>query len=107
MRRDIDFEVPNAEVAKKLIELCRAEGWTVDPVLDVFNYVQGVPFIYGYEGEDIDDLYVPERTHTSVIAHKPGFRDEEWDEINEKADFIAIQVGGVVTGSGTAFFEED
>lgn len=102
MIRDIDFNVPNAEVAAELIKLCEAEGWTVDPEKDVFHYVAGVPFVFGYEGEE---PYVPEHTHSSVIAHKTSFVYDELTEIYSRADAIAAKVGGEVTGGGTSFSE--
>lgn len=103
MTRDIDFEVATPEQAARLIELCRAAGWVVDPQMDVFHYRKGVPYVYCYEGEDLESLMVPDRTYSIVIAHKTDFTYDELDEVWEKADQFATKVGGRVSGGGTAF----
>lgn len=107
MRRDIDFELPSAERVPELIALCEAEGWIVDPVMDVFNYREGVPFLYVYESESVDEPYIPERTYSAVHAHKKDYRDDKFFAIYEAADRIAAKVGAEVTGGGTSFAEED
>jgi hypothetical protein len=105
MIRDIDFELPNAERVPELIALCEAEGWTVDPVMDVFNYRKGVPFLYVVPGEDVENSYIPGRTYSAVNAHKHGFCGNELEEIYVVADRIAAKVGAEVVGGGTWFGE--
>jgi hypothetical protein len=107
MKRDIDFELPGAEKVPELIALCHAEGWAVDPVMDVFNYREGVPYLYVAPGEDVEQTYIPERTYSAVSAHKRDFRAEEIDEIWAAADRIAAKVGAEVTGGGTWFRDEE
>jgi hypothetical protein len=98
--RDIDFSVPTRDAATELIALCEKAGWTVDREKDVFHYEKGVPFSYGDDFEP----YVPEKTYTSVIAHKTNFVYNELTEIYAVADEIAAKVEGAeVTGGGTSF----
>lgn len=103
MIRDIDFQVPGPEQVEKLIELCRAEGWTVDPERDVTHYEKGVPFHFGDEFPP----YIPEETHSTVVAHKADFDYDELEAVHARADELAAQVGGDVTGGGCAFNEDE